>query len=173
MNYLYYGTFLANLALAIAGLCVQSKLVAVQFDFGGHPTSWALRESAATLALGTTVLLFVILQASWTLIVKLPPKLVNLPHKDYWLREENPPAAKARYTICIRSLGTVVFAFLLYLGAFTLQANLSETVKLNPVAPWVGLWLLGSYLIYWIIRFHRMFRIPGEQNVQDSDRPVL
>ena len=167
MKYLFYGLFIANIALAVVGVVIQPETVATHFNLQGQPDGWASREMAAGFSIGIATLLFVLLQFPAGLLFRLPPWMVNLPHKDYWLREENRPAAKARYEICLRSLGTVVFTFLFYIGGFALLANMSQPVVFNKVAPWIGLWLLSVYIVYWTIRFYRLFRLPEDATTSE------
>ena len=162
MKYLFHSLFIANIAVAIIGMVIQPETVAIHFNFEGQPDGWASREFAAFFSIGVIALLFILLQFPARLLFKLPPWMVNLPNKDYWLREENRPAAQAQCTQSIRSIGAVIFAFLLYTSFFALQANLSDPVRFNSTAPWIGLGCFGVYLIYWLIQLYCRFRIPDE-----------
>ncbi len=83
---------------------------------GGEVTRWGSRTAhvGSMAAFGAmTVGLFLVLPRA---IKHLPPDLVNLPHKEYWLSEENHP----RYTRMLADdLAWIGAATIVFMGAMT------------------------------------------------------
>jgi hypothetical protein len=90
----------------------------------------------------------------------VPKKFVSLPNKDYWLREENLPAFKQKMKDLMARFGTAFFLFFFVIGLLTVEANLSEPVRLNEKAflPVVVLFLV--YTVVWTVGLFRAFRVP-------------
>ena len=161
MRAAFIASFAANIVLTLGSLAVLPERVAIHFGARGAADNWASKETNTALLIGTHVLLFALLIVSGRLATMLPARWVNLPNKQYWLQDANRERARALVEAWTMRLGTALFVLLLGLGVLTVQANLSEPVRLNLrlFLPMVGLFLL--YTVWWVVRFYRAFRVPA------------
>jgi hypothetical protein len=121
--------------------------------------NWAPSHVNALLFLGIQTFLFCTLYFSPRLIFRFSPKRIHLPNKDYWLHPENKPRTVAIVTAFMWRLGTALFLFLFVVELLSLQANLSQPVRLNERLLFVSLGLFILYTLCWCIKFVRTFRI--------------
>jgi uncharacterized membrane protein len=160
MRAVFMASFVANVVFTLGSLAVLPDRVAIHFGALGAADNWASKETHAALLIGTHIFLFVLLFLSGRLTLVLPARWVNLPNKQFWLQEAN----KARALTMIESrtlgMGTALFALFLGVGVLTVQANLSDPVRLDLrlFLPLMGLFLL--YTVGWVVQFYRAFRVP-------------
>ena len=154
--------FMANLGLAAASLIFLPRDVAIHFGSGGHPDSWAPREFSILFPLFLEGLLFVSLLFVPALVLRAPPKWINLPHKDHWLQEENRLRAARKMGRLADELGAVLFAFLFFAGMLGLQANLSRPVRFKEEMFLAGLLAFLAHTVWWCVRVFRAFRLPED-----------
>ncbi len=152
--------FAANVLLMVVSLAILPDQVAVHFGRGGVPDSWASKEWNAFLFVLLETPLFLLFWFAPSLPLTVPPRFVSVPNKDYWLREENRSAFKRRFQRHMDRFGTAFFLFFLCIGVLTLQANLSEPVRLNEPIFLVALVLFLAYTVFWTVGLFRSFRIP-------------
>lgn len=153
--------FLANLALALISLVVLPERVAVHFGADGVPDDWGSNRTTGLLMIALYSVLFAMLYLTPWLVARLPPRWVNLPHRDYWLRPEHRAAAVERLVPLLDRFGAALFGFLFYVGVLTLRANLAQPVRLDERAFLFGLAAFLGYTLYWIFALVRAFRLPG------------
>ena len=135
----------------------------IEAGWGGKPDSWASREVNALILLATEIPLFLLLMFMPPLTLRFPPKLINLPHKEYWLRQENRAVLKAKLGRLMAQFGTALFLFLMCTIGLTLHANLSDPVQLHEGAFLLALILFLGYTAVWCIGLFRAFRIPKSE----------
>lgn len=100
-------------------------------DFSGEVTRWGTRTGHLVLG----VLVGVLMVAIFTLVPRIAAKntaLVNLPHKAYWTRPENWPAAQRMLREDMSRLGALTLAFVGY-ALWTMGAIAVG----DPPAPWL------------------------------------
>lgn len=173
MRNVFIISFVANLVLTVVVVVVGPETMAIHFGAGGEPDGWASAKANALIMAGTDVLLF----ASFAFLPQLmritPDKWINLPNKDYWLKEENRDRAVAMVGDQLFKLGAVMFAFMFVVGLLSLQANLSDPVLLREDLFWPPLVLVLAYTVYWTVGIYRMFRVPeegGEPRMDANER---
>jgi hypothetical protein len=166
MRTIFFVAFAANVLLWLLSLVVLPDQVAVHFGRGGVPDSWASKEWNALVFVLLEIPLFLLLWYAPSLPLGLPPRFVSVPNKDYWLRKENQPAFKQKMQHLMAQFGTAFFLFFFCVGVLTLQANLSEPVRLNEQAFFPVLVLFLVYTVVWSIGLIRSFRVP-EESVSD------
>jgi len=96
-------------------------------------------------------------------VEEVPPSLVHLPHKDYWLNSEN---REESLRVLQNELMVICNASMLLLIAifhWVLQANLLEQPHLDPRFIWLPLGLYMAYTLFWTIRLVRRFSTPNER----------
>lgn len=160
MRNMFIFSFVANLILTAATLLLSPARVAIHFGLGGDPNGWAPAYVNALVMSGINTLLFLALFFSPKLIAKMPARWINLPNRDYWLREDNRRVTESLLTEQQYQFGTALFIFLFLIGVLALQANLSTPIRLRED---LFLWVFGlfmAYVAYWTVHLMRMFRIP-------------
>ena len=161
MRTLFFLVFAANVLLILVSLAVLPDKVAIHFGSGGVPDSWASKEWNAILFLLVQAFFFPLLWFAPSLALRLPTRWINLPNKGYWLRAENRPALKRKLETLTARFGTAFFLFFFCAGLLTVQANLSQPVRLNERALLLLVLLFLLYTIFWSIGLIRSFRAPG------------
>jgi uncharacterized membrane protein len=168
-------TFAVNLAVIMLSYVLLPERVATHFGLGGAPDSWGSKEFNLLLILLIEIPLFLMLLYAPTLILRVPAKLVNLPHRDYWLRPENRGLVRAKVARHTHLFGTALFIFLTCVSVLVLHANLGEPVHLDEQAFLLLFGVFLAFVIYWCIEFIRAFRLPanaGARPVQESNETI-
>jgi uncharacterized membrane protein len=153
-------SFLANIALALVSLAILPERVAIHFGQGGAPNGWASSRASTLFMIGINVLIFCGLYFSPKLISALPGKWISLPNRDYWLAPERLAQTTQRFGHYLWQFGVAVFIFMFVAGALTIQANLSEPIRLNERVFLVALVSLLVFTVYWTALLLRAFRTP-------------
>jgi len=153
--------FVANLVLTLVSLLILPDQVAIHFGGGGVPNAWASKWSHALIFIVIQIPLFALCMSVDRLTLNMPAKWVSLPNKDYWLKPENRVELEARFSALMEEFGFVLFVFLFIVGLLTLDANLSDPVRLNEplfLAFFAGFML---YVPYWLVKVFRRLKVPG------------
>jgi hypothetical protein len=120
------------------------------------------KEINCLLFFGIDVLLFLLFWYSPALVMKTPAKWVNLPHKSYWLAEENKPLTRQKMESLMSEFGVAFFVYFFFISILTVDANLSDPVKLNESLFLAFLIIFLIYTVYWCIKFYKSFRVPKQ-----------
>ena len=170
MRNIFIISFIANLILTIVVLIMGPETMAIHFGGGGEPNGWASVRANALIMIGMDALLFVIFFSVPFLMSVTPDRWINLPNKDYWLRDENRPRAMSMLRDEMYKLGTLMFVFMFVVGLLVLQANLSDPVRLREGLFWPPFVLFMAYTDYWTVGIYRIFRVPKEGASDDGVR---
>ena len=154
-------------AVVIAAIAViagtSSELparLATSFGASGAPSGWETRHDYLTMMIGGVIgaPLLIMLALAW--LPRVAPRLMNLPHRDYWL-------APARRGDTLRSLfafgcllAIVLVVFLVALHLLIVRAQMHNPPEL-PLVPFVV--LTGALLVaagLWAAAWYRRFPRP-------------
>lgn len=161
MRKLLISVFVANLALLLVSLLMLPDHVAIHFGSGGMPNGWASKWAHAFIFLLIEVPVFALFMSAGRLVLRFPEKWISLPNKDYWLRQENRVELEARFTALMHEFGVVLFVFLFAVGLLTLDANLSEPIRLDE-ALFLALFVAYMlYVVYWLVKLVRRLKPAG------------
>jgi uncharacterized membrane protein len=149
-------------ALTVVSFIVFPPNVAIHFDKNGNPNSWAPKETNAIIFFATELTLFVIFIIIPSLVFKFPARLISLPNKDYWLKEENKPKVRTKFAILMWEFGIGLFTFLFFVEFLVLDANLTKPVRLNEKLFLSVFITYMVYTVYWCVKILRSFRIPKD-----------
>jgi uncharacterized membrane protein len=152
--------FLLSILLNIFTYVILPDKIAIHFGRGGRADSWASKEINFLIFLGMEILMFLIFWYSPALVMKTPAKWVNLPNKSFWLAEENKPLTKQKMESLMSEFGIAFFVFFFFISILTLDANLSDPVKLNEPLFLTFLFIFLIYTVYWCIKLYISFRVP-------------
>ncbi len=156
--------FVANLLLNAVMLAVLPDQVAIHFGAGGTPDSWASKEFNAAIFLVLEVPFFLLFYFAPVLTTGVSRSLLNLPNKDYWLKEENLAAFHRKFGSYMAEFGVAIFTFFFCISLLTLQANLSHPVLLNTEWFMVVFVLFMLYTLWWLVKLVRGLRIPAGES---------
>ena len=173
MRRLYILIFTANLILTLISLRVLPERVAIHFGGGGWANGWASKFTSALLMTGLQILIFCALYFFPRLIISIPSRWTNLPNKDYWLKPENRTRTKQILEHLMWRFGTVLFLLFLIMGLLTLQANMSDPVRLNMNVFFLSLAAFLIYTIWWVIKLLRAFQIPSGVNGNGYGKRIM
>ena len=112
--------------------------------------------TCAVLELGT----FALFAALPRLLHAMPTRLINLPHREYWLHPDRKAATLTRAAALLDWFALATVALLAATFELVLRANLGEG-SLDSGAMWI---LIAAYLVFstsWIVRFLLAFRAPS------------
>jgi uncharacterized membrane protein len=130
---------------------------ASHFDATGRPDAWSSRIGFITLfgaIFGALALFFTF--ALPALLRRLPPQVINMPNRDYWLAPERREASIARLSDWLAWFGAGITAFGAAILELSLRANLAAGRMSSAV--WI---VLGAFLIFvvgWLVGLYRAFR---------------
>src|SRR5262249_39729923 len=95
-----------------------------------------------------------------TLIAILPPSLINLPHKDYWLAPERRERTIARFSASMEWFGVALVLFLGFVYELVFIANTTGNGRLAN-GPFVfALAAFALFAVFWMPALFRAFRLP-------------
>lgn len=173
MRALFIMVFAACIALTLGSLAILPPIVAIHFGTGGVPNGWASSTVNALLFLGLQSLLFFMFLLAPRLVFLFPPSMVNLPNKDYWLKEENKPRTEALLTALMYKFGVAMLLFFFVVNVLVIHANLTSPVRLAEVPFLAAVGLLLLYTAYWCVKLYQAFRLPPGANAagQLGDKP--
>lgn len=136
-------------------------VVASHFGADGKPNGWMSRDAFAWFGIipfGAVVLVSFVGQI---LVAVLPPNLINLPNKDYWLAPERKDETVRRFGAYIEWFGVAMTALLWLVYEQVFEANARQgpihAHILNPAL--VGFF---AFAIGWLVMFYRAFAVRKE-----------
>ena len=159
--------------VTLLSLFILPPEVAIHFGRNGIPDSWAPKETNAIMFLIIQLPLFILFFSASLLPLKIPPKLLSLPSKNHWLKEENLSRIKPKLDSLMLEFGCALFTFLLGTALLTLEANLADPVRLNETLFFPLFLVFMIYTVYWCVKFTMAFKIPGNKDgcKQDTSAP--
>jgi uncharacterized membrane protein len=134
--------------------------MATHFDAQGHPNGWASRPTFLTLYILLMTFMALIFPGCLALLPILPPSLINMPHREYWLAPERVEYTRELVGRFLMALGNVTVAFLIALLHLTMRANLGPQQQLGQ-GIWIalaGFVVLDLAITIWLLL---VFRVPG------------
>lgn len=147
--------FLLIEAAAIADLLVSfARLpprVASHFMAGGAANAFMPRTDYLLLMLTVTVLMPTLIAGLSALVGGLPPQLIHLPHKAYWLAPERRDATRAELSRRGLQFGSLLALFLLYTHELVIAANTRQPPQLSETAMLAGLVVFIALSVAWTL----------------------
>jgi hypothetical protein len=136
-------------------------IVASHFSFDGTPDGWGDKDSFLILYTGFVVFLASLFVAIALFLPRIPPALINMPDKDYWLAPERKEATLSYLSGRLLAMGNVTVLFIIVLFQFTIQANLraEEDIRLGAETL-VLAGVYSAYMLIWVIRLFASLRRP-------------
>lgn len=111
--------------------------VAIHFNASGRPDTWAPREVQTIFHLATVGFMAALIECLVVVQARLPAKLVNLPHRDYWLAPERAEATRAWLVGSVLAIGCALMIFFIGLFHLVYRANLAAVPRVTPEVWWL------------------------------------
>jgi uncharacterized membrane protein len=159
-----FGVLLIGAAVFVQLISGQlPERVATHFDATGHPNGFMTRESCRIFMLTFTLGFPLFIAAVTGLIPWLvPPSLVNLPNRAYWLAPERAQQSRAFLSVQGIWFGCILLVFLSSVDWLVVNANSTVPAQL-PLKPFVTAMVLFFTVVgFWMVRMFRHFRKPPE-----------
>ncbi len=91
---------------------------------------------------------------------RMPRSTVNIPHPEYWKRDEHWPEAVRRMTDAVWGFGVLFNLFMIFV-----MGTIGETALGRPQPPWLfpaalALFLAGTAV--WLVGLSRTMRVPAD-----------
>ena len=157
--------FLLVLVLAGAFVWLTSgdlpAVVASHFGPGGGANGFVGKDKYVALMLTVVVAIPALIAFSGHLVRVLPPQLINLPNKQYWLAPERRAATLDSLSSMSLPFALALVVFLCFVHWLVLKANAVQPAQLSEVPLFVGLAVFGVATALWLLAlFRRFYRVP-------------
>ena len=133
--------------------------MASHFNIEGHANAYMPKDMFLKLHLGIAGLLSAVFLVLPMIIVRLPPSLINLPNKDYWLDPERRDHTGRVIQSFLVGYGNAVLLLLVVVFGDTMRASLMPVPHLSNRI-WAMLAFLFGFMVLQTVRFFRAFRLP-------------
>jgi uncharacterized membrane protein len=130
--------------------------VASHFSASGAVNGWSPKLSLFVLYWIVLIVAIVISTVVPLLVGVLPPSMINLPNKDYWLSDEKRHETVQVFRTYFKWFGVMLMAMLVLVFEVVLQANLLS-VPPSPITFWSLLGIFMASALIWAIRFSIRF----------------
>jgi len=137
---------------------ILPSIMASHFGFDGIADGFASKQAFFVFEIVLFVLIFVEVALLPYLLEKMPDSLINLPNKLYWLVPERRSYSFDRIKVYLQWFGVGLLGFSLGVAQLVYTANLTR----EPLSEWFWgvLAVFVLFVIIWIYKFVRDFRIP-------------
>jgi len=135
-------------------------VVASHFDVHGVANGWQTKSAFFRIFLTVSVLAAVIGFGIPRIIAAVPPQLVNLPNKRYWLAPEHLAETQEFLSRYFAWFGCAVFLIMILTFDYALQSNLHPEDRPDASRLWYTLAGFLVFTIVWTIRMLRKFLHP-------------
>jgi hypothetical protein len=161
--------FIALLALRLwLAFDALPEVMASHFDGAGRANGYQSRRAFAFTSVGLSVGNWLLFAALRGMLHKLPPGLINIPHRDYWLAPERKSAALERFCGYMDWFACATIALLVGVFELVVRANLARG-ELGPVAIWLLLACYLGFALSWSVALVRSFRLPPAAGAARSE----
>src|SRR5438128_412924 len=139
-------------------------VVASHFNAQGVPNGWQTKSAFFAVFVGVSVLAAVIGFGIPRIIASLPPQLINLPNKQYWLAPGRLAETQAFLNNYFAWFGCAVFLIVILTFDYAIQSNLRPENRPDISRMWYILVGFLAFVAVWIIRLlARFLRTPQEK----------
>ena len=160
--------FVANLITLGVSRALLPAQVASSFNEAGQANELVPRDSYLLLSTGLSTFVCLVFLLLATVMPYLPPQLINLPHKEFWLAPQRAADTYRKLTALTAALGIVILMFTGGMQMLVVVANRAQPPQLPML--WflvaIGLLLISTAGVigYWVFDF----MWPGDVDAQTN-----
>jgi uncharacterized membrane protein len=162
MQKIFLNVVLLKIVFDVITLFLLPEKVASHFGAGGRPDAFTTKEGYVLVFLVMEIPMAVFYYYLPFLIMKMPKRWVNLPHREYWLDDKFKKRTHEKVATLVYECGTAFFVFLFICSGLSVWANLSDPIRLNEPVFMISFITFMIYIVYWCIKFFKVFRIPHD-----------
>ena len=141
---IYFSTYYAQMP----------DVVASHFNGRGVPNGWQTKPTFFGLFAAMSVLAAVLGFGIPRIIASVPPQLINLPNKQYWLAPEYLAKTMAFLNAYFAWFGCAVFLIMILTFDYAIQSNLHPANPPDVSRMW---YILAGFLVFMVVWLARMF----------------
>ena len=139
-------------------------VVASHFNARGVANGWQTKSAFFAVFVGVSVLAAVIGFGIPRIISAMPPQLINLPNKNYWLAPDHLAETQTFLNNYFAWFGCAVFLVIILTFDYAIQSNLRSENRPDISRMWYILAGFLAFVAVWIIRLlTRFLRTPQEK----------
>lgn len=152
--------------LALAGAFVKSTsaglpaVVASHFGPGGVANGFMGKGTYEVFMLALVIGVPALVAFSARLLRNMPPELVNLPYRQYWLAPERRAATFESLSSLVLWFAMALAIFLSFCHWLVVRAYATQPPELPGIWFFAGLGLFGAFMLSWIFVLFRRFGRP-------------
>jgi uncharacterized membrane protein len=154
-----------------AAICFSSfypqmpEVVASHFNGRGVPNGWQTKPAFFGLFAAVSVLIAMIGFGIPRIIASMPPRLINLPNRQYWLAPEHLAETMAFLNAYFAWFGCAVFLIMILTFDYAIHSNLHPDRRPDVSRMW---YILAGFLVFMVVWLARMFarfvRLPQDDS---------
>jgi len=136
-------------------------VVASHFNGRGVPNGWQTKSAFFGVFIGVTVLAAVVGFGIPRIVATLPPQLINLPNRRYWLAPEHLAETLKFLNTYFAWFGCAALLIMILTFDYAIQSNLHPDNRPDVSRMWYTLAGFLAFVVVWIERmFTRFNRLP-------------
>jgi uncharacterized membrane protein len=127
------------LILQIAYYEYLPDTIATHFTANGVPNGWMPKTASLIISfIAEAIILFVFLIVEYLLKI-VPPEMINVPHKDYWLTPENKGTLLRIITshIYVIGIATNLFFVFLFYEMYRFNVHTNDGISMIAIVPFI------------------------------------
>lgn len=132
-------------------------VVASHFGWSGAANGFMSRAMYVSLMLGVVVVVPSAVALSGWLASVLPPSMLNLPNKAFWLAPERRVATLRSFATWGASFAAVLLLFLCYVHWLVVEANASVPPRLPQGMFMAAFMVFAMAAVAWLVALYRRF----------------
>lgn len=153
--FLLIGIFAAQIIYYYPNL---PEIVATHFDGRGQSNGFMTKQNFVIFEAFFLLLIIGEFSLLPYLIEKFPNSMLNLPNKAYWLAEERRAETFAKIRHYFQWFSILLLTLFIAVNQLVFRANLTRE-NLPSVVMWLILGIFFVFVIIWLIKFIRQFRV--------------
>jgi len=141
-------------------------VVAWHFNARGVANGWQTKSAFFAVFVGVSVLAAVIGFGIPRIISAMPPQLINLPNKQYWLAPDRLAETQAFLNNYFAWFGCAVFLVIILTFDYAIQSNLRPENRPDISRMWYILAGFLAFVAIWIVRLLTRFLSTPQEKLE-------